>query len=133
MQRISSMSCVYPERPAMTASIRRRSALVAGAAVAALAAAGVLTSVTEAGAATTYSFDTGSGLVFTVNGSNGNMTSLKHQGVELASSGQAAGQFESGWSSATVSSKTFDSGNSELITVANSSIGVTQYYFARKG
>jgi rhamnogalacturonan endolyase len=112
---------------------RRRSALLGAVAVAALAATGTLVRVTEASAATTYTFDTGSGLVFTVNGTNGNLTSLKHQGVELASSGQAAGQFESGWSSATVTAKTFDGGNSELITAANSGIGVTQYYFARKG
>jgi rhamnogalacturonan endolyase len=97
--------------------------------------AGVCALVTAplASAATTYTFDTGSGLTFTIDGTTGNMTSLKHNGVELAASGQAAGQFESGWSSATVTSKTFDSGNSELLTVANSSIGVTQYYFARKG
>lgn len=112
---------------------RRRSALLGGVAVAVLAVTGTVASVTEASAATTYTFDTGSGLVITVNGTNGNLTSLKHQGVELASSGMAAGQFESGWSSATVSAKTFDSGNSELITAANSSIGVTQYYFVRKG
>jgi rhamnogalacturonan endolyase len=104
---------------------RRRSAVLGAAAVAVLAAAGTLASVTEASAATTFTFDTGSGLVFTVNATNGNLTSLKHQGTELASPGQAAGQFES--------AKTFDGGSSELITAANSGIGVTQYYFARKG
>jgi rhamnogalacturonan endolyase len=86
-----------------------------------------------ASAAANVTFDTGSGLVFTVNGTNGNLTSLRHNGVELAAAGMAAGQFESGWSSAAVSSRTFDNGNSLLVTVANSSIGVTQYYFARKG
>ena len=99
----------------------------------ALVAAAGLHSMGSAVAATAYTFDTGSGLVFTIDGTNGNMTSLKHLGVELAASGQAAGQFESGWSAATVTSTSFDSGNSILITAANSGIGVTQYYFARKG
>jgi rhamnogalacturonan endolyase len=112
---------------------RRLRFLVGAAAVAVLAAAGALASTPFASAATTYTFDTGSGLAFTVNGTNGNMTSLKHNGVELAASGQAAGQFESGWSAATVTAQTFDGGNSELITAANTGIGVTQYYFARKG
>ncbi|HST83764.1 MAG TPA: rhamnogalacturonan lyase B N-terminal domain-containing protein [Kineosporiaceae bacterium] len=87
--------------------------------------------MTGADAATNYTFDTGSGVVFTISGTNGNMTSLKHNGVELAASGKAAGQFESGWSSATVTAKTFDSGNSQLISAKHDT--VTQYYFARKG
>src|SRR5215470_11051777 len=114
----------------------RRSALALGALVAAVmafVAANVTGAIPHASAATTFTFDTGSGLVFTVDGGNGNMTSLRHNGTELAASGQAAGQFESGWSSATVTAQTFDSGNSELITAANTSIGVTQYYYARKG
>jgi len=86
-----------------------------------------------ASAAANVTFDTGSGLTFTVNGTNGNLTSLRHNGIELAASGQPAGQFESGWSAAAVSSQTFDGGNSLLITATNSAIGVTQYYFARKG
>src|SRR5690349_17806178 len=61
------------------------------------------------------------------------MTSLQHNGVELAAPGQAAGQFESGWSSATVTSRKLNFGRAILITAANPSIGVTQYYFARKG
>jgi rhamnogalacturonan endolyase len=87
--------------------------------------------VTGATAAANVTFDTGSGLAFTINGTNGNLTSLKHNGVELAAPGQAAGQFESGWSSATVTATSFDGGNSELISAANGV--VTQYYFARKG
>jgi rhamnogalacturonan endolyase len=109
----------------------RRLGLLAG--VGTLLGAAVLGTATMASAAANVTFDTGSGLVFTINGTNGNMTSLKHNGVELTASGQAAGQFESGWTSATVTTKTFNSGNAELITVANSGIGVTQYYFARKG
>ncbi|HKS99447.1 MAG TPA: rhamnogalacturonan lyase B N-terminal domain-containing protein [Rugosimonospora sp.] len=111
----------------------RRRAGLAGAALAVAVLSGVLSTVPSASAATSFTFDTGSGLVFTVDGGNGNMTSLKHNGVELAASGQAAGQFESGWSSATVTAQTFNSGSAELITAANTGIGVTQYYFARKG
>jgi rhamnogalacturonan endolyase len=107
--------------------------MLAGALVAAavLAGAGLLGGQPWASAAADVSFDTGSGLTFVVNSANGNLTSLKHNGTELAASGQAAGQFESGFSSAAVSSRTFSNG-SILVTVANSSIGVTQYYFARK-
>ncbi len=112
---------------------RPRSRPLWSVAVIALLAGGVAGTATTAAAASNVTFDTGSGLVFTVSGTNGDLTSLKHNGVELAASGQAAGQFESGWTSADVSTRTFDSGNSELITVANTSIGVTQYYFARKG
>src|ERR1700738_168633 len=109
-----------------------RLGLLAGAGT--LVGAGILATTTVASAAAAnVTFDTGSGLVFTVNGTNGNVTSLKHNGVELAAPGQAAGQFETGWTSAAVSTRTFDGGNSELITVANSGIGVVQYYFARKG
>ncbi|MGF7235190.1 MAG: rhamnogalacturonan lyase B N-terminal domain-containing protein [Frankia sp.] len=112
---------------------RRLGAKILGlsAAVLVVAGAGAVGTTQFALAATNYTFDTGSGLVFTINGSNGNMTSLKHNGVELASG--AAGQFESGWKSATVTAKTFEDGKSELLTATNSGSGVTQYYFARKG
>lgn len=112
----------------------RRKALAGGiATVAVLTGAGLLgVGQPWANAAANVSFDTGTGLSFTVNGTNGNMTSLKHNGAELAASGYAAGQFQSGWSSATVTSKTFNNGTSILVSVANTSIGVTQYYFARK-
>lgn len=100
-------------------------------ATAALVGIGVSGTEQFASAATSYTFDTGSGLSFTIDGTNGNMTSLKHNGVELAAG--VAGQFESGWSSATVTATSFDNGNSERFSVANSGIGVTQYYFARKG
>lgn len=112
---------------------RRRGAKLLGLSVAVLvvAGAGAVATTQFASAATTYTFDSGSGLAFTIDGNNGNMTSLKHNGVELASG--AAGQFESGWKSATVTAKTFDGGKSELFTATNTRIGVTQYYFARKG
>ncbi|MEU4621825.1 rhamnogalacturonan lyase B N-terminal domain-containing protein [Actinoplanes sp. NPDC023801] len=126
------MSIPSHRRPA---SRSRRKALAAGLASAAvLAGAGLLGfGQPWANAAANVSFDTGTGLTFKINGTNGNMTSLKHNGTELAASGQAAGQFQSGWSSATVTSKTFNSGSSILVSVANTSIGVTQYYFARRG
>src|SRR5215470_10570822 len=98
-----------PDRPGSTAARGpwrlRRAALLLGAVVAAVTAfvaANVTGAIPSASAATNFTFDTGSGLVFTVDGGNGNMTSLRHNGTELAASGQAAGQFESGWSSATV-------------------------------
>ncbi|MEV0896507.1 rhamnogalacturonan lyase B N-terminal domain-containing protein [Actinoplanes sp. NPDC049802] len=125
------MSISSHRRPA---SRKRRKALAASLASAAVLAGAGLLGVGQpwANAAANVSFDTGSGLSFTINGANGNMTSLKHNGTEMAASGYAAGQFESGWSSATVTSKTFNSGSSILVSVANTSIGVTQYYFARR-
>jgi rhamnogalacturonan endolyase len=118
----------------MSPTRKRRKALAGGlATVAVLAGAGLLgVGQPWASAAANVSFDTGTGLSFIVNGTNGNMTSLKHNGTELTASGYAAGQFESGWSSATVTSRTFNNGSSILVSAANTSIGVTQHYFARK-
>ncbi len=115
-------------------SRKRRQALAAGLASAAVLAGAGLLGVGQpwANAAANVSFDTGTGLAFTINGDNGNVTSLKHNGTELAAAGFAAGQFQSGWSSAAVTGKTFNNGSSILVSVANTSIGVTQYYFARK-
>ncbi|WP_433793212.1 rhamnogalacturonan lyase B N-terminal domain-containing protein [Actinoplanes sp. CA-252034] len=125
------MSIPSRRRPA---SRKRRRALAAGlASVAVLVGAGLLgVGQPWANAAANISFDTGTGLAFTINGTNGNMISLKHNGTELTASGYAAGQFESGWSSATVTGRSFNNGSSILVSVANTSIGVTQYYFARK-
>ena len=112
---------------------RRRKVLAGGlVALAVVAGAGLLGGQPFASAAADVTFDSGSGMTFVVSVKNGNMTSLKHNGAELAAPGQAAGQFESGFSSATVTSKTF-SNKSLLVTVASSGTGVTQYYFARKG
>ncbi|BCJ44090.1 hypothetical protein GCM10010168_09030 [Actinoplanes ianthinogenes] len=113
---------------------RKRRKLLAGgiATVAVLAGAGLLGGQPWANAAAGITFDTGTGVSFVVDTTNGNMTSLKHNGIELTAAGQAAGQFESGWSSATVTGQTFNGGNSILVSATNSSIGVTQYYFARK-
>jgi rhamnogalacturonan endolyase len=110
---------------------RRVRLLIIGATALALAGGGAFGSAQFAAAASSYTFDTGSGLAFTISATNGDLTSLKHNGAELASG--AAGQFESGWSSASVTAKSFDNGNSELYAAANPSIGVTQYYFARTG
>ncbi|WIM96963.1 rhamnogalacturonan lyase B N-terminal domain-containing protein [Actinoplanes oblitus] len=112
---------------------KRRKVLAGGiAAAAVLAGAGLLGGQPWANAASSITFDTGAGVTFVVNTTNGNLTSLKHNGTELTASGQAAGQFESGWSSATVTGQTFNGGNSILVSATNASIGVTQYYFARK-
>jgi len=111
-------------------SRRRRGLLAAGVSIVA-AVAGVSVGLPFASAATTIAYDTGSGLTFVINSTNGNITSLRHDGVELASPGQAAGQFESGWKSATVTGKTFGDGTI-LVTAANASVGVTMYYVARK-
>ncbi|MGX6600846.1 rhamnogalacturonan lyase B N-terminal domain-containing protein [Micromonosporaceae bacterium Da 78-11] len=114
-------------------SRRRRRALAGGlAAVAVVAGAGLLGGQPWASAASDVTFDSGSGMTFVISARNGNMTSLKHHGTEMAASGQAAGQFESGFSAATVTSRTF-ADKAMLVTVANPGIGVTQYYFARKG
>ncbi|MBU2665309.1 rhamnogalacturonase B [Actinoplanes bogorensis] len=108
--------------------LKRRHVIAAGLGALVLLAGVARAQFADAAANVTY--DTGSGLVFTVNGTNGNISSLQHNGVELAASGQAAGQFQSGWSSAAVSSRTI--GTSVLVTVANSDLGVTMYYFARR-
>ncbi|MFI5936458.1 rhamnogalacturonan lyase B N-terminal domain-containing protein [Actinoplanes sp. NPDC051494] len=113
-------------------SQRKRTRVLAAASIAAAVAVGLGFVGREqlASAAANVAFDSGTGMSFLVNGTTGTMTSLKHNGVELAASG-AAGQFESGFKAATVSSKTFGNG-SVLVTVAETTIGVTQYYYARK-
>ncbi|GLY08630.1 MULTISPECIES: rhamnogalacturonan lyase B N-terminal domain-containing protein [Actinoplanes] len=113
---------------------KRRKALAGGLATTAVLAGVGLLGVGQpwASAAANVSFDTGTGLTFTVDGTNGNMTTLKHNGTELTASGYAAGQFESGWKTATVTGTTFNNGSSILISATETSIGVTQYYFARK-
>ncbi|WP_377882407.1 rhamnogalacturonan lyase B N-terminal domain-containing protein [Actinoplanes nipponensis] len=111
----------------------RRRALAGGlVALAVVAGAGLLGGQPFASAAADVTFDSGAGMSFTVSATNGNLTSLRHNGTELAAPGQAAGQFQSGWSSAAVTSRTFGD-QALLVTVANTGIGVTQYYFARKG
>jgi rhamnogalacturonan endolyase len=109
-----------------------RGLLAAGLTVLALVAgAGLIGRQELADAAANIGYDTGAGLTFVINSTNGNITSLKHKGTELAASGQAAGQFQSGWKSATVTSKTFGNG-AILVTAANTGIGVTMYYYARR-
>jgi len=111
---------------------RRRGLIAAGLLALALAGgAGLIGRQEFAGAAANISYDTGAGLTFMINSTNGNLTSLKHHGTELAAPGQAAGQFQSGWRSATVTSRTFGNG-AILVTAANPGIGVTMYYYARR-
>jgi rhamnogalacturonan endolyase len=119
-----------PSQPAPARRSRRRLLAAGIAAVATLAGVGLF-GQQFASAAANISYDTGAGLTFVISSANGNITSLKHRGTELTAPGQAAGQFESGWRSATVTSKTFGDG-ALLVTAANSGIGVTMYYFARK-
>ena len=89
---------VAPHRPPVRK--RRRKVLAGGlVALAVVAGAGLLGGQPFASAAADVTFDSGSGMTFVVSVKNGNMTSLKHNGAELAAPGQAAGQFESGFSS----------------------------------
>ncbi|KAG8718172.1 hypothetical protein FRC09_013068 [Ceratobasidium sp. 395] len=74
------------------------------------------------------SIDTGSALVFRVSTTNGDITSLKYNGVEYQDSSKFT-QISSGLGSATVSSKV--SGNYATITIATDTL--TQYYVAVSG
>ncbi|AEV85714.1 rhamnogalacturonase B [Actinoplanes sp. SE50] len=112
---------------------RRRAVLAGGlAAVAAVAGIGLLGGQPFASAEANISFDNGSGMSFVVDARNGNLTSLQHNGTELTAPGRAAGQIESGWKSAAVSSRTF-ADRSILVTVDEREVGETQYYYARRG
>jgi len=73
-------------------SIKGRTLLAAGLAVtAAVAGIGLLGGQPWASAAGNIGYDTGSGLTFVVNATNGNLTSLKHNGTELAAPGRPPG------------------------------------------
>jgi rhamnogalacturonan endolyase len=74
--------------------------------------------------------DTGAGLVYTVNKSNGDMTSCKLNGTELNASNKAS-QISSGLGSANVTWSTFSSGSQVLITCSTSTL--TQYYASKFG
>ncbi|KAG9127071.1 hypothetical protein FRC07_000794 [Ceratobasidium sp. 392] len=74
------------------------------------------------------SVDTGSSLVFRVSTTNGDITSLKYNGVEYQDSSKFT-QISSGLGTATVTSKI--SGNYALITIATDTL--TQYYVAVSG
>ena len=74
--------------------------------------------------------NTGAGLVYTVNKSNGDIISCKLNGVELQGSSKAS-HIGSGLGSATVTWNTSPSGSTVLITVATSTL--THYYSSRGG
>ncbi len=129
-------------RPATPGGWRRKESLALswrkkfsiGLVAAALVGAGLFATQSWASDNPDISFDTGAGLTFTVNGETGDMKSLKHNGVELFSPVvKAGGQFESGTSADNVTSQTFAGGRRILVTATDSTRGLTQYYFARKG
>lgn len=76
-----------------------------------------------------WTYDTGAGLIVTLDPATGNVRSLKHNGVELAAPGQAAGQVDSGWDSATVTRR--DVGSTAVFRAVHDD--VTQYYVLRHG
>ncbi|MBU3158129.1 rhamnogalacturonan lyase B N-terminal domain-containing protein [Clostridium estertheticum] len=72
----------------------------------------------------------GAGLIYTINKTNGDMTSCKLNGTELNGTNKAS-QISSGLGSATVTWTTFSSGATVLITCATSTL--TQYYASKYG
>ncbi|OOM13790.1 rhamnogalacturonan lyase B N-terminal domain-containing protein [Clostridium saccharobutylicum] len=74
--------------------------------------------------------DTGSGLVYTINKANGDMTSCKLNGTELNAKNKAS-QISSGLGSAHVTWSTFSSGSQVLITCSTNTL--TQYYASKYG
>lgn len=97
-----------------------------------VASVGLVASVAitrQAATAKSWTYDTGAGLVVTMDPTTGDIRSLKHRGVELAAQGQPAGQIDSGWKSATVTRR--DVATSVVFTVAHDD--VTQYYVLRHG
>lgn len=74
--------------------------------------------------------NTGAGLVYTINKSNGDMTSCKLNGTELNAKNKAS-QISSGLGSADVKWSTFSSGSQVLITCKTSTL--TQYYASKYG
>jgi rhamnogalacturonan endolyase len=95
----------------------------------AVVAGGLTMNGATAAPPSTWSYDTGAGLVFTISRTTGDITSLAHHGVELTARGRAAGQVNSGWRSATVTRR--DLGTTVVFTASHE--GVTQYYVARRG
>ncbi|KAF9729195.1 rhamnogalacturonase B [Paraphaeosphaeria minitans] len=75
-----------------------------------------------------YTVDTDGGLVFEVNRSNGDITSLKYNGVEYQGSGKAS-SINSGLGASTVTGETVH--GYVKITVKASKLPVTQYYVAK--
>lgn len=73
--------------------------------------------------------NTGSGLVYTINKNNGDMTSCKMNGIELC--GSKPSHINSGLGSANVSYTTSPSGSTVVITVTAGTL--THYYVSRSG
>ncbi len=73
--------------------------------------------------------NTGSGLVYTINKRNGDMTSCKFNGIELC--GSKPSHINSGLGSANVTYSTSPSGATVVITVISG--GTTHYYVSRSG
>lgn len=78
----------------------------------------------------TIVIDTKAGLVYTINKSNGDMTSCKFNGVELCGSTKAS-HISSGLGAATVTWTTSPSGSTVIITCETSTL--THYYVSRNG
>ncbi|WP_282936109.1 rhamnogalacturonan lyase B N-terminal domain-containing protein [Paenibacillus sp. RC67] len=82
--------------------------------------------------------DTGAGLVYTINKSNGDMISCKLNGIELTTSSGKYSQIASGFGSATVTWNTSSSGSIVTITATSTAImsnsgSITHYYVSRAG
>lgn len=76
-----------------------------------------------------YRVDTGAGLVFQINQTNGDLVSLLYSGKELQDQTKFSG-IASGLGSATVTATTF---GTDYVVVACSTSTLTHYYIARKG
>ncbi|KAF1850576.1 polysaccharide lyase family 4 protein [Cucurbitaria berberidis CBS 394.84] len=79
---------------------------------------------------TGFSVDTDGGLVFQINKANGDLTSLKYNGVEYQGTGKAS-SINSGLGASTVTAENID--GHVKITVKSNGLPVTHYYVAKKG
>ncbi|KAJ4364486.1 hypothetical protein N0V83_009080 [Neocucurbitaria cava] len=77
-----------------------------------------------------FSVDTDGGLVFEINKSNGDLNSLKYNGVEYQGTGKASA-INSGLGTSTVTAETVN--GYVKITAKSSGLPVTHYYVAKKG
>ncbi|KAF2678739.1 polysaccharide lyase family 4 protein [Lentithecium fluviatile CBS 122367] len=77
-----------------------------------------------------YIVDTDGGLVFEVNRSNGDITSLKYNGVEYQGTGKASA-INSGLGTSTVTGETVNGYIKITVKASGSKVPVTQYYVAK--
>jgi rhamnogalacturonan endolyase len=87
---------------------------------------------------TNFVVDTGANVVFKVARSNADITSITYHGTELTAPHSITNRYshyESGLSSThtTITTSVNQSAGTAIITAADSSLGVTQYYVARNG